>query len=115
MIHWTNGGCHELFVGWSLSAEALGFDALSHALKARTNLGFGFSATGIDHEFLCDELSSNIFKSQWLETMDYFIGEIKMKGPIPTSLDVNWDDELQNIWIGKLNKMRHALELQVCA
>lgn len=113
LVHFTNGGCHELYLTWSKCAAELGYAELSEQLLRRTKFGWGFAADGIDEEFLSDEFIDISIRKKWLESMQLLIKEISSKGKISEEMDVNWDDELREYWISKLTILKNTLSEQV--
>jgi hypothetical protein len=112
-VHFTNDGCHELYVTWSKCASRLGHNELSKALDLRANIGRGFAADGIDNEFLSEEFQDRQVKCKWLEVMGLLINDIYKHGEISEGMDVNWDQELREYWLRKLSILRSTLNEQV--
>lgn len=112
-VHFTNGGCHELYIAWSKCASFLGYQELAKALDLRANVGRGFAADGVDEEFLSEEFCDEQIKRKWLAVMELLISDIYDCGKISEDMDVNWDQELREYWLSKLAKLRNMLNEQI--
>jgi hypothetical protein len=112
-VHFTNGGCHQLYLTWTKCAEKLQYLDLAASLRDRTTLGWGCAADGIDAEYLSDEFGSAERKKQFLHVMDFLLDDIKSHGKIAKNMDVKWDEELRSGWADRLMKLRDALSVQI--
>ena len=112
-VHFTNGGCRELYLAWARCAETLQLEDLATTLINQTNLGPGCVADGIDEAYLSDDFSTQATKAQLLAVMERLIAEIQSNGAIAQAMDVRWDAQLQADWVEKLQKLRNALVVQV--
>ena len=112
-VHFTNSGCHELYITWAKCASILNYESLSKLLQEQSQLGEGCTADGMDSEYLSDKFCSKEIKAQWLEVMELLINDIESGGRISSKMDINWDDELRAYWLEKLEKLHMALGVQI--
>jgi len=111
-VHFSNGGCRELYIAWSACAEELLMAELSIEMLKRVELGLGCSADGIDGEYLSDQFWGTSRKKEWLLVMEMLIADIAAIGKISDGMDINWNDDLRKSWLMRLRKIEGVLREQ---